>query len=49
MWDEARIITNMQLAIGNGLAAPELELNGTKSEFAIQNDSIKIYTKMESN
>lgn len=49
MWDEARIITNMQLAIGNGLAAPELELNGTKSEFAIQSDSIKIYTKMESN
>ena len=49
MWDEARIITNMQLAIGNGLAAPELELNGTKSEFTIQSDSIKIYTKMESN
>ena len=43
MWDEARIITNRQLTIGNGLAAPELKLNGAHDELTIQNDSIRIY------
>jgi diaminohydroxyphosphoribosylaminopyrimidine deaminase/5-amino-6-(5-phosphoribosylamino)uracil reductase len=44
IWDEARIITNRRLTVGNGLAAPEIKLNGDCQELVIQNDSIKIYT-----
>lgn len=43
LWDEARIITNEQLTIGKGLAAPELGSNGINQESRIQNDTIGIY------
>ncbi|HET9745819.1 MAG TPA: bifunctional diaminohydroxyphosphoribosylaminopyrimidine deaminase/5-amino-6-(5-phosphoribosylamino)uracil reductase RibD [Chitinophagaceae bacterium] len=45
MWDEVRIISNTQLTIGNGLAAPELETPNLEQEFMIQTDSVKIYSK----
>ena len=45
MWDEARVITNRQLTIGNGLAAPEL-INSTKiHEFGIFSDNIEIFKR----
>jgi diaminohydroxyphosphoribosylaminopyrimidine deaminase/5-amino-6-(5-phosphoribosylamino)uracil reductase len=47
LWDEARIVTNGQLTIGNGLAAPELGSNGIKQQSVIQNDSIRIYANKQ--
>jgi len=45
LWDEIRVISNKQLAIGNGLAAPVIVTNNLEQEFMIQTDSIKIYSK----
>ncbi|RYZ26831.1 MAG: bifunctional diaminohydroxyphosphoribosylaminopyrimidine deaminase/5-amino-6-(5-phosphoribosylamino)uracil reductase RibD [Chitinophagaceae bacterium] len=47
-WDEARVITNETLVIGNGLPAPDLGLaNLVKSE-QIFSDSIRTYKRTES-
>lgn len=45
IWDEVRIISNKELTIGNGLAAPEIVTNNLEQEFMIQTDSIRIYSK----
>jgi len=43
MWDEARIISNRQLAIGNGLPAPVLKNNLKTEETSLFSDTIEIY------
>jgi diaminohydroxyphosphoribosylaminopyrimidine deaminase / 5-amino-6-(5-phosphoribosylamino)uracil reductase len=43
IWDEARIINNMQLAIGNGLHAPQLGSALKIEEQNILSDKIEIY------
>lgn len=43
LWDEARIISNQQLAIGNGLAAPLLENADKSQEQKFFSDIIKYY------
>lgn len=43
MWDEARIITNRQLAIGNGLPAPVLQACRKTAEENIFSDAIEYY------
>jgi diaminohydroxyphosphoribosylaminopyrimidine deaminase / 5-amino-6-(5-phosphoribosylamino)uracil reductase len=48
IWDEARVISNKQLAIDKGLAAPQL-MNGFKiDEINFLTDEIKIYTRNNS-
>jgi diaminohydroxyphosphoribosylaminopyrimidine deaminase/5-amino-6-(5-phosphoribosylamino)uracil reductase len=47
MWDEARVIRNMQLAIGNGLPAPKLRNNLKVDEQTILSDTIEIYKHTE--
>jgi diaminohydroxyphosphoribosylaminopyrimidine deaminase/5-amino-6-(5-phosphoribosylamino)uracil reductase len=44
-WDEARIITNEKLIIGNGLPSPVLKDNQLKSTQNIAADFIRIYHK----
>ena len=43
MWDEARIICNRQLTIGNGLPAPELTDAELKAEIMIESDVVNFY------
>lgn len=43
LWDEARTISNKQLTIGNGIAAPELSRISSTEEIRIQDDVINIY------
>lgn len=43
VWDEARIITNDELRIANGLAAPLLSHSEKISSYQLQNDRIEIY------
>ena len=45
IWDEARIIVNTTLAIGNGLDAPKLKLALFCKEETILNDQISYYKK----
>jgi diaminohydroxyphosphoribosylaminopyrimidine deaminase / 5-amino-6-(5-phosphoribosylamino)uracil reductase len=44
LWDEARVITNQKLLIGEGLAAPVLAKNILHNEFMIQSDRVRFYT-----
>ena len=43
LWDEARIICNGQMTIGNGVNAPELPTNKPQSEMQIGTDTIATY------
>ena len=45
LWDEARVITNTDLIIENGVAAPEMKgfLPETREEY--NSDTIDFYTK----
>ena len=43
MWDEARVISNSQLTIGNGLVAPVLKNDILLSEQKIKNDVVSFY------
>ena len=45
-WDEARVITNNQLLIGEGLAAPQLKNAALISEEQVQSDTISFYVKV---
>jgi len=47
MWDEARIISNGQLTIGNGLAAPDLKNALKIEEQNILSDKIEFYKHSE--
>ena len=42
-WDEARVITNEQLAIGNGINAPVIKNNSLIKVERISNDLISFY------
>lgn len=48
IWDEARVISNQQLAIGNGLPAPVLENADKMDEQVILTDTIEIYEPIHS-
>lgn len=43
MWDEARVISNRQLAIGNGLKSPKLNKNKRIEELNVLSDKIEIF------
>jgi diaminohydroxyphosphoribosylaminopyrimidine deaminase / 5-amino-6-(5-phosphoribosylamino)uracil reductase len=43
LWDEARVITNTALYIGNGLPAPDLKQPVATSTMNIQEDNIVVY------
>jgi diaminohydroxyphosphoribosylaminopyrimidine deaminase/5-amino-6-(5-phosphoribosylamino)uracil reductase len=43
LWDEARVISNKQLTIGNGIAAPELSRIASTGEIRVQDDVVNIY------
>lgn len=43
LWDEARVICNKQLAIGNGLPAPQLPVMKPVSAMTIEDDAITFY------
>lgn len=43
VWDEIRMISNVQLSIGNGLAAPELTSAVKTEEQILSTDKIEIY------
>ena len=43
LWDEARVICNEQLTIGNGLNAPVLSSNKFYEQQSIQNDTISFF------
>ncbi len=43
LWDEARVITNGQLTIDNGISAPVLKNNKLYQEEKIQNDTISFF------
>jgi diaminohydroxyphosphoribosylaminopyrimidine deaminase/5-amino-6-(5-phosphoribosylamino)uracil reductase len=43
MWDEARVITNMELTVINGLGAPKLKNEKKSAEQKIQSDSVATY------
>ena len=45
LWDEARIISNGQLKIGNGLSAPVLSESIRETEMTLLNDKINFYQK----
>ncbi len=45
LWDEARVITNEQLKIGNGLAAPHLRKYIQLTEERVDSDVIYFYTR----
>ena len=47
-WDEARVISNMQMAIGNGLPAPELGNALKIEEKNIFSDKIEIHKPKDS-
>lgn len=46
LWDEARIITNEQLTIGQGLPAPVIKNSVTKNEFRMGTDLIKFQSHL---
>ena len=46
LWDEARIITNTKMFIGNGLAAPELNDGQLQEQFSLGDDLISTYKKV---
>jgi diaminohydroxyphosphoribosylaminopyrimidine deaminase/5-amino-6-(5-phosphoribosylamino)uracil reductase len=46
-WDEARVISNWQLAIGNGLSAPHLKNAVKIEEQNLFSDAIEIYKHSE--
>ena len=48
LWDEARIITNEQLLIGDGLAAPSLKVHPSKRD-KLSSDTISYYTNKRIN
>lgn len=48
MWDEARVITNKELIIDNGLNAPELKNHHLTNEQQILLDSVKYFTNLKS-
>lgn len=48
LWDEARVITNEQLIIVNGLNAPALTQHQLMNEMKLKNDSIKFYKNLKS-
>lgn len=43
MWDEARIITNEELKIKNGLAAPMYRTENVQEELKVLNDTLRVY------
>jgi diaminohydroxyphosphoribosylaminopyrimidine deaminase/5-amino-6-(5-phosphoribosylamino)uracil reductase len=43
LWDEARVISNQQLTIGNGIAAPEFSRISSAEEIRVQDDVVNIY------
>jgi diaminohydroxyphosphoribosylaminopyrimidine deaminase/5-amino-6-(5-phosphoribosylamino)uracil reductase len=45
MWDEARIITNEKLIVGNGLPAPQLTAQNASQQLKVLNDSVNFYFK----
>ena len=45
LWDEARVICNEQLTIGNGLSAPVLKDDILLNEETIDSDVIHFYTR----
>jgi diaminohydroxyphosphoribosylaminopyrimidine deaminase / 5-amino-6-(5-phosphoribosylamino)uracil reductase len=48
MWDEARVITNEELIIDDGLSAPELKNHSLRNEQQVLSDSLKYYTNLKS-
>lgn len=48
IWDEARIITNLNLFLGNGIAAPEIPSIPIFHEERLQNDSIRFFRNTHS-
>jgi len=48
LWDEARVICNEQLTIGNGLSAPVLKQNNFLGEQMINDDVVSFFMKMKS-
>ena len=48
LWDEARIITNNDLVIQEGRAAPELKFQIKVGRQDIFSDSIQYYTRQQS-
>ncbi|MFZ1453804.1 MAG: bifunctional diaminohydroxyphosphoribosylaminopyrimidine deaminase/5-amino-6-(5-phosphoribosylamino)uracil reductase RibD [Ferruginibacter sp.] len=49
LWDEARVISNEQLTIGNGLNAPVLKSNTLYEEQKLQNDTISFFRNAVAN
>jgi diaminohydroxyphosphoribosylaminopyrimidine deaminase/5-amino-6-(5-phosphoribosylamino)uracil reductase len=49
LWDEARVISNVQLTIGNGINAPVLRNNKLYEEQMIQNDTISFFRNVAIN
>ena len=49
LWDEARVICNEKMTIGNGLNAPVLESNKLYEEQKIQNDTISFFRNVAIN
>jgi diaminohydroxyphosphoribosylaminopyrimidine deaminase/5-amino-6-(5-phosphoribosylamino)uracil reductase len=49
LWDEARVISNEQLTIGDGLNAPVLKSNKLYEEQKIQNDTISFFRNVATN
>ena len=49
LWDEARVISNGQLTIGNGLNAPVLKDNKLYEEQKLQNDTISFFSNVAIN
>jgi diaminohydroxyphosphoribosylaminopyrimidine deaminase/5-amino-6-(5-phosphoribosylamino)uracil reductase len=43
LWDEARIITNRSLQLGNGLSAPILQPAKLKESYSVLSDLIQVY------
>jgi diaminohydroxyphosphoribosylaminopyrimidine deaminase/5-amino-6-(5-phosphoribosylamino)uracil reductase len=46
LWDEARMITNQEMIIENGMAAPEMKGFVFKNKVKIFNDSLSFYEKI---
>jgi diaminohydroxyphosphoribosylaminopyrimidine deaminase/5-amino-6-(5-phosphoribosylamino)uracil reductase len=46
LWDEARIITNTKMFIGNGLTAPELINAQLENQYSLSNDLISIFKRL---
>jgi diaminohydroxyphosphoribosylaminopyrimidine deaminase/5-amino-6-(5-phosphoribosylamino)uracil reductase len=45
-WDEANIITNTKLLVGNGLNAPELSNAQLQKQFSLSDDLISLYKRV---